>query len=43
VHLLVSLDKQVSIAQTMRIVKANFSRWVHETFPSLDAHAEKKA
>ena len=35
VHLLVSLDKQVSIAQTMRIVKANSSRWVHETFLSL--------
>ncbi|MGA8351555.1 MAG: transposase [Isosphaeraceae bacterium] len=37
-HLLVSLDKLVSIAQTMRIVKANSSRWVHETFPSVSAH-----
>ena len=39
VHLLVSLDKQVSIAQTLRIVKANSSRWVHETFPGLSGFA----
>ena len=39
VHLLVSLDKQVSMAETMRIVKANSSRWVHETFPTLSSFA----
>jgi len=39
VHLLVSLDKQVLIAQTLRIVKANSSRWVHETFPGLSGFA----
>jgi REP element-mobilizing transposase RayT len=35
VHLLTSLDRKISIADTMRIVKANSSRWVHETFPAL--------
>ena len=39
VHLLVSLDKQISMAETMRIVKANSSRWVHETFPALSGFA----
>jgi len=35
VHLLVSLDRQLSIAETLRMVEANSSRWVHETFPAL--------
>ena len=39
VHLLVSLDRQVSIAETLRVVKANSSRWVHETFPALSGFA----
>ncbi len=39
VHLLVSLDKQLSIAETLRIVKANSSFWVHENFPVLLAFA----
>ncbi len=39
VHLLVSLDKQLSIAETLRIVKANSSFWVHEGFPVLSAFA----
>ncbi len=39
VHLLVSLDKQLSIAETLRIVKANSSFWVHESFPALSAFA----
>jgi REP element-mobilizing transposase RayT len=35
VHLLVSLCRQISIADTLRIVKSSSSRWVHETFPPL--------
>ena len=34
VHLLVSLDKQLSISEALRIIKASSSRWVHETFPA---------
>ena len=39
VHLLVSLDRQVSIADALRIIKANSSRWVPETFPTLSGFA----
>jgi REP element-mobilizing transposase RayT len=39
VHLLVSLDRQVSIAETVRDIKANSSGWVHETFPGLSHFA----
>jgi putative transposase len=39
VHLLVSLDKRVSLAEALRIVKANSSRWIHETFPALSGFA----
>lgn len=33
VHLLVSLSRELSIAETLRLVKANSSKWIHETFP----------
>lgn len=33
VHLLVSLDKRLSISETLRIVKASSSRWIHDTYP----------
>jgi REP element-mobilizing transposase RayT len=33
VHLLVSLDQQLSIATALRVIKAGSSRWLHETFP----------
>jgi putative transposase len=39
VHLLVSLGKQVSISEALRIVKANSSRWIHETFPAVSGFA----
>src|SRR4051812_34897171 len=39
VHLLVSLDKRVSMSEALRIVKTNSSRWVHETFPGLSGFA----
>jgi putative transposase len=34
VHLLVSLSRELSIAETIRLIKANSSKWVHETFPA---------
>jgi REP element-mobilizing transposase RayT len=39
VHLLVSLGRQVSIADLVRDVKARSSGWVHETFPDRTAFA----
>jgi putative transposase len=33
VHLLVSLSRELSIAETVRLVKANSSKWIHGTFP----------
>jgi REP element-mobilizing transposase RayT len=39
VHLLVSLGREVSLAEALRLVKANSSRWVHETFPELSGFA----
>lgn len=32
VHLLISLGKESSISETVRIVKSNSSKWVHTTF-----------
>jgi REP element-mobilizing transposase RayT len=34
VHLLVSIPAIESIAELLRVVKANSSRWVHEQFPA---------
>jgi putative transposase len=33
VHLLVSLSREASVAEAVRLVKANSSKWVHESFP----------
>ena len=35
VHLAVSLDKKVAVADALRLIKTNSSRWVHETFPAM--------
>ena len=35
VHLLASLSRQTSVAEVVRLVKANSSGWVHQTFPDL--------
>lgn len=35
VHLLMGLNKQLAISAAMAEIKANSSRWVHETFPDL--------
>jgi len=33
VHLLVSLSRQMAIADALRLIKTNSSKWMHETFP----------
>jgi len=33
VHLLVSVGRTTGVADLMRLVKTNTSKWVHETFP----------
>lgn len=34
VHLLVSLSRETSVVELVRNVKANSSRWIHETIPN---------
>ena len=34
VHLLVSSSKQVALADAVRTIKSNTSKWIHETFPT---------
>ena len=34
VHMLVSLGRTLSIAELVRLVKANSTSWVHDTFPA---------
>jgi REP element-mobilizing transposase RayT len=33
VHLLLSIGKQMSIAEALRIIKTNSSKWIHENYP----------
>ncbi|HVP11169.1 MAG TPA: IS200/IS605 family transposase [Phycisphaerae bacterium] len=33
VHLLVSINPQTALSELLRVLKANASKWVHETFP----------
>lgn len=39
IHLLVSIHQTTSIADLLRVLKANSSKWVHETFASHGAFA----
>ena len=39
VHLLASLSRQTSVAEVVRLVKANSSGWVHQTFPEMQGFA----
>ena len=39
VHLLLSIPANVSVAEALRVVKANSSRWVHEQFPAQSGFA----
>ncbi len=34
VHLLVRLSKELSVAEALRLIKANSSKWIHETSPT---------
>jgi REP element-mobilizing transposase RayT len=34
-HLLLDLAPTMSVSEAMRVVKANSSKWLHETFPAL--------
>lgn len=36
VHLLVSFNKTVAVADAVRLIKSNSSRWIHDEFPKLD-------
>jgi putative transposase len=33
VHLLCSLSKELAVAEALRLIKSNSSKWIHETFP----------
>jgi len=35
VHLAVIIDPTLAVADVVRVVKANSSRWIHETFPDM--------
>jgi REP element-mobilizing transposase RayT len=39
VHLLVSMGREPGVAELVRLMKSNSSKWVHETFPGLDSFA----
>ena len=39
VHLLVSLSKEMAVADAVRFVKSNSSKWIHETFPNMSTFA----
>src|SRR5438309_6927427 len=37
VHLLLATPPTIAIAEAMRVVKTNSSKWIHETFPRLSS------
>ena len=39
VHLLLSMPSTLAIAKGVQILKANSSKWIHETFPRLRSFA----
>ncbi len=39
VHFLVSLPATMPVAKAMQLLKGNSSKWMHETFPQLQAFA----
>jgi REP-associated tyrosine transposase len=39
VHLLISMSREMSASEMMRLVKANSSKWVHETFAEINSFA----
>lgn len=39
VHLLLSLSRELSVADAMQLIKGPSSKWVHETFPQMAGFA----
>jgi REP element-mobilizing transposase RayT len=39
VHLLISFGREMSVAEAVRLIKANSSKWVHETFTGMTEFA----
>ena len=39
VHLLVSMSRELSVADLVRLMKSNSSRWIHDTFSKLHGFA----
>jgi REP element-mobilizing transposase RayT len=39
IHLLIDLSRELTIAEAVRLVKSNSSKWIHETFPDQKAFA----
>jgi REP element-mobilizing transposase RayT len=39
IHLLVGLHREMSVADAVKLVKANSSKWIHESFPDRAAFA----
>src|SRR5947207_2806077 len=39
VHLLCALSKELAVADSLRLIKANSSKWIHETFPQHQSFA----
>jgi REP element-mobilizing transposase RayT len=39
VHLLARLGRETAVAEAMRLLKSNSSKWIHETFPSFASFA----
>jgi putative transposase len=42
VHLLTSMSRDLSVAELVRLVKSNSSKWVHDSFPELGGFAWQK-
>ena len=38
-HLLASLNRQISVSDALQEIKSNSSRWIHESFPKLNRFA----
>jgi REP element-mobilizing transposase RayT len=39
VHLLAGLSKEMAVAEAVRVLKSNSSKWIHETFPAYSEFA----
>ncbi|HXG66386.1 MAG TPA: IS200/IS605 family transposase [Blastocatellia bacterium] len=42
IHLYVSMPSTITLAEMVNVMKANSSRWIHETFPDKKAFAWQK-